>query len=147
MYVEIPHTPLQIEKGAPRCEGTCLPKAGRGPGTWDRCPFWFGAAKLNNENLQRRNMPFDQLVRGRLEIMINRLHIHCMSRLKTNAASCVSAEEADSLHPGWRVRWMKLVMGLWIRAERARHRGRSLGPPPLHPLSAPHWSLDLFSML
>lgn len=44
----------------------------------------------------------------------------------SNASACVSANEADSLYPGRRVRWMELVMALWIWAERARHQGVSL---------------------
>ena len=74
--------PLINRKHAPGLEGTCLRNAERGPGSLYHCPFLFGAVKLTKENLQRRNLPFDQPVQGRFEMMINLLHIHCMSSFK-----------------------------------------------------------------
>lgn len=50
--------------------------------------------------------------------------------LDSNTSACVSANEADSLYPGRRLRWMELVMALWMWAERARHQGMSLCLPP-----------------
>lgn len=147
LCVETQHTHLQIEKHAPGLEGTCLTNAECGPGSLYHCPFWFGALKLTNENLQRRKLPFDQLVRGRFEIMINLLHIHCESRFQLQGSCLCLCKWGCFTVPRLKGQMDEVGCGFMDPGRKGQTSGNAPAPSSPRPPSAPRRSLHLFSML